>query len=113
MKRSPESGSSPLELVVFTALLMIPIGLSLGLYQQLSNELAAESIARHALRLAMLTDPARPSTQFEGTVALFAENWGLTGVDYKYWCSAGCALVTLEVSVGSASAIQTMSLPRT
>lgn len=113
MKRSSESGSSPLELVVFTALLMIPIGLSLGLYQQLSNELAAESIARHALRLAMLTDPVRPSSHFKGAVALFAENWGLTGVDYKYWCRAGCSLVTLEVSVGSASAIQTMSLPRT
>ena len=112
MKRSPESGSSPLELVVFTALLMIPIGLSLSLYQQLSNELAAESIARHALRLAMLTDPVRPSTQLEGAVALFAENWGITGLDYRYWCSAGCSLVTLEVSVGSASAIQTMSLPR-
>jgi hypothetical protein len=112
MKRSPESGSSPLELVVFTALLIIPIGLSLGLYQQLSNELAAESISRHALRLSMLTDPVRPSSHFKGAVELFADNWGLTGLDYKYWCSAGCSLVTLEVRVGSASAIQTMSLPR-
>jgi hypothetical protein len=113
MNRSFESGSSPLELVVFTALLTLPIGLSLGLYQQLSNELAAESISRHALRLSMLTDPVRPSEHLEGAVTLFAENWGLTGVDYEYWCSAGCSLVTLEVSVGSASAIQTMSLPRT
>jgi hypothetical protein len=112
MKRSSESGSSPLELVVFTALLIIPIGLSLGLYQQLSNELAAESIARHALRLSMLTDPVRPSEHFEGAVTLFAEDWGLTGVDYKYWCSSGCSLVTLEVSVGSTRAIQTMGIPR-
>lgn len=113
MKRSCESGSSPLELVVFTVLLTLPISLSIGLYQQLSNELAAESIARHALRLAMLTDPERPSSHFEDAVAMFAENWGVSAVDYQYRCSAGCSLVTLEVRVGSASAIQTMSLPRT
>jgi len=113
MKRSSESGSSPLELVIFTALLTLPIGLALGLFQQLSSELAAESIARHALRLAMLTDPIRPSSQFGGAVALFAENWGLASVNYDYWCSSGCSLVTLEVNVGTASAIQTMSLPRT
>ena len=112
MKRSPESGSSPLELVVFTALLTLPIGLAIGLYQQLANELAAESIARHALRLAMLTDPIRPSSHFEGAVELFAANWAVADLDYSYWCSSGCSLVTLEVSVGTASAIQTMSLPR-
>lgn len=112
MNRSCESGSSPLELVVFSALLTIPIGLSFGLYQQLSNELAAESIARHALRLAMLTDPVRPSSHFEDAVAMFAENWGVSAVDYQYSCSASCSLVTLEVTVGSASAIQTMSLPK-
>lgn len=112
MKPSAERGSSPLELVTFTALLMLPIGLSVPVYQQLSNELAAESIARHALRLSMLQNPERPSTEFDSAVELFAANWGLTEVDYSYWCSSGCSLVTLEVSVGSASAIQTMSLPR-
>jgi hypothetical protein len=111
MKRSPESGSSPLELVVFTALLMLPTGLAVGLYEQISNELAAESIARHALRLAMLTDPLRPSSHFDSAVRLFAANWEAPGVNYRYWCSSGCSLVTLEVKVGSASAIQTMSLP--
>jgi hypothetical protein len=113
MKQSSEAGSTPLELVVFTALLILPIGLSLGLYQQLSNELAAESIARHALRFAILSDPERPSSEFQEAVALFAQNWGVADVDYRYWCSSGCSLVTLELSVGSAKAIQTMSLPRT
>jgi hypothetical protein len=113
VKRSSESGSSPLELVVYSALLTLPIGLSIGLFQQLSNELAAESISRHALRLAMLNDPLRPSSEFESTVSIFASNWGVKEVDYRFWCSSGCSLVTLEVRVGSASAIQTMGLPKT
>ncbi len=113
MKRLSESGSSPLELVIFTALLILPIGLSLGLYQQLSNELAAESIARHALRFAMLSDPQRPSSVVPEAVAMFAQNWKVTDVGYRHWCSSGCSLVTLELRVGSAKAIHTMGLPRT
>ena len=112
MKRLADRGSSPLELVTFTALLMLPIGLSIPVYQQLSNELAAESIARHALRLSMLQNPERPSAEFESAVELFAANWGLTEVDYSYRCSSGCSLITLEIKIGSATAIQTMSLPR-
>lgn len=113
MKRSFDSGSSPLELVAFSVLLVLPIGMAIGLYQQLSNELAAESIARHALRLAMLANPERPSDAFDRTVKLFAENWDVDSVDYRYWCSNGCSLVTLEVQVGQASAIQTMGIPKT
>ncbi len=113
MKRFSDQGSSPLELVAFTALLMLPIGLGTAVYAQVSNELAAESIARHALRLAMLQNPTRPSEQFQGAIELFANNWGVAVDGYSYWCSAGCSLVTLEVSVGNATAIQTMGLPRT
>lgn len=112
MKRSFDSGSSPLELVAFTALLVVPIGLAIVLYQQLSSELAAESIARHALRLAMLSSPQRPSESLDRAVDRFAENWDVEDVDYRYWCSNGCSLVTLEVQVGQALAIQTMGLPR-
>ena len=112
MKRSFDSGSSPLELVAFTALLVVPIGLAIVLYQQLSSELAAESIARHALRLAMLSSPQRPSESLDYAVTPFAENWDVADVDYRYWCSNGCSLVTLEVQVGQALAIQTMGLPR-
>ena len=112
MKRSFDSGSSPLELVAFTALLVLPIGLAIGLYQQLSNELAAESIARHAIRLAMLSSPKRPSEALDRAINQFAENWDADDVEYRYWCSNGCSLVTLEVQVGSASAIQTMGIPK-
>jgi hypothetical protein len=112
MKRFSDQGSSPLELVAFTALLILPLSLSIGLYQQLSSELAAESIARHALRLAILSDFQTPSSQLQSAVSLFAANWGLGNVEYRYWCTSGCSLVTLEVQVGAATAIQTMGLPR-
>ena len=112
MKRFSDSGSSPLELVAFTALLVLPIGLAIGLYQQLSDELAAESIARHALRLAMLSNPQRPSESLDYAVNRFAENWDVADINFRYWCSSGCSLVTLEVQVGNASAIQTMGIPK-
>jgi hypothetical protein len=113
MKRFSEAGSSPLELVTFTALLLLPLGLGLSVYTQVSHELAAESIARHALRLAMLENPVRPSQEFSRTIELFAKNWEVEVTDYRYWCTLSCSLVTLEVSVGNASAIQTMGLPKT
>ncbi len=113
MKRSSEAGSSPLELVAFSALLMIPLGLGSSVYAQVANELAAESIARHALRLAMLENPTRPSQQFPAALKLFAQSWEVEVADYRYWCSLGCSLVTLEVTVGNARAIQTMGLPKT
>jgi hypothetical protein len=113
MKRSSELGSSPLELVALIALLLMPIGLGTSVYLQISNELAAESIARHALRLAMLENPERPSEQIAAAVSLFASSWQVTDISHSYWCSLSCSLVTLEVSVGNARAIQTMGLPRT
>ena len=112
MKPSSDQGSSPLELVTLTALLVMPIGLALGLYQQLANELAAESIARHSLRLAMLTSPEKPSQYFDSAIERFSKDWQVQDVDYRYWCSLGCSLVTLEVQVGHATAIQTMGLPK-
>jgi hypothetical protein len=112
MKRFSDSGSSPLELVAFTTLLLLPIGLGTAVYAQLSNELAAESIARHALRLAMLESPERPSERLGNAVNAFAGSWGVDTYDYRYWCSLNCSLVTLEVFIGEASAIQSMGLPK-
>lgn len=113
MKRSSDSGSSPLELVALTALLVMPIGLATTVYQQLGDELAAESIARHALRYAMLENPERPSQTLAGAVEAFADDWLVEVDDYRYWCSLSCSLVTLEITIGKAVAIQTMGLPRT
>ncbi len=97
---------------MLTALLLMPLGLGLSMYQQLSNELAAESIARHALRLAMLQSPARPSEALPEAVEQFAGDWDLSELAYRYWCSVNCSLVTLEITVDSAKAIQTMGIPK-
>lgn len=113
MKRSSDSGSSPLELVVLTTLLVMPVGLATAVYQQLGDELAAESIARHAMRYAMLESPERPSQSLAGAVEVFAGDWMVEVDDYRYWCSLSCSLVTLEITIGKAVAIQTMGLPRT
>lgn len=113
MKRFSDTGSSPLELVVLMALLVMPVGLATAVYQQLGDELAAESIARHALRYAMLENPERPSQGLTGAVEVFAGDWMVEVDDYRYWCSLGCTLVTLEITIGNAVAIQTMGLPRT
>ena len=112
MKRSSESGSSPLELVVLTALLVMPIGLATTVYQQLGDELAAESIARHALRYAILENPEKPSQALAGAIEVFAGDWLVEVDDFRYWCSLSCSLVTLEVTIGDAVAIQTMGLPK-
>lgn len=113
MKRFSDTGSSPLELVVLTALLVMPVGLATTVYQQLGDELAAESIARHALRYAMLESPERPSQALAGAVEVFAGDWMVAVDDFRYWCSLSCSLVTLEITIGNAVAIQTMGLPRT
>ncbi len=113
MKRFSDTGSSPLELVTLTALLVMPIGLATTVYQQLGDELAAESIARHALRYAMLENPERPSQALAGAVEVFAGDWMVEVDDYRYWCSLSCSLVTLEITIGNAVAIQTLGLPRT
>ena len=47
-------GSAPIETVALITLLLLPIGPAVLLYEQLSNQLAAESIARHAVRAAVL-----------------------------------------------------------
>lgn len=112
MKQFSDSGSSPLELVTLTALLVMPIGLAIGMYQQLANELAAESIARHSLRLAMLSTPQKPSQSLESAIERFSRHWQVQDVDSRYWCTLGCSLVTLEIQVGHATAIQTMGLPK-
>jgi len=82
------------------------------MYQQISNELAAESIARHALRLAMLSTPQKPSQSFESAIERYSNDWQVQDVEYRYRCSLGCSLVTLEIQVGQAIAIQTMGLPK-
>lgn len=56
--RNNDSGSAPLELVAWVVLLLLPLSPAIELQRSLANQLAAESIARHALRAAVLLEPA-------------------------------------------------------
>ena len=49
-----ERGAAPLELVAWAALLLLPLAPAIELQRALSHQLAAESIARNALRTAIL-----------------------------------------------------------
>ena len=108
MKHSAEAGSTPLELVFTAALLLLPIAPMALLYQQLANELAAESIARHALRAAILGSPGDPAEVLSAKLQELSASWGVHLTSTDYWCSSGCEIANLEVQVGGAGAIASM-----
>ena len=110
MKFSSDAGSTPLEIVTSIALLLLPLTPMVLISNQLSQEVAAESIARNALRYAILHAPEDPDSIIGSAVSAIAISWGANSVDYKIWCNAGCQLVNLEVRVGNASAVHTMGL---
>ena len=99
-------GSAPIESVALITLLLLPIGPSVFLYEQLSNQLAAESIARHGVRAAMLDAPLGGFTDPGAQLAVLARSWEkpLTG----YQVTSQGQLITLEVRVGNAVAIATL-----
>jgi hypothetical protein len=110
VKLSVDSGSTPLELIFTAALLLLPIAPTALLYQQLANELAAESIARHALRAAILRSPENPVEILDATLQELSANWGVLVTNYEFWCSNGCEITSLRVQVGGANAIASMGL---
>jgi ABC-type uncharacterized transport system YnjBCD ATPase subunit len=105
-----EHGSSPVELVATIALLVLPVAPMTLLFEQISNELAAESIARHALRRAILSAPENPQVLLPKALSELSVEWGKEVTDYRFWCEKACVLQNLEVIVGGASAVQTMGL---
>lgn len=110
MKLSADSGSTPLELIFAAALLLLPIAPMALLYQQLANELAAESIARHALRAAILRSPENPAAILDAKLQELSANWGVLMTSSEFWCSSGCEIASLRVQVGEANAIASMGL---
>jgi hypothetical protein len=60
----------------------------------------------------MLSTPQKPSQSFASAIERFSKDWQVQDVDYRYWCSLSCSLVTLEIQVDQAAAIQTMGLPK-
>lgn len=110
MKLFSSEGSTPLELVTAIALLLMPITPIALLAGQLQNEVAAESIARNALRMAILQSPEDPQAFISRSISELEASWNLDVVDYQIWCSDGCQLLSLDVFVGNASAIHTMGV---
>ena len=99
-------GSAPIETVALITLLLLPIGPAVLLYEQLSNQLAAESIARHAVRAAMLNAPLGGFSEPGVAVGVLAQSWQKTVSSYRVTTQG--ELITLEVKVGNASALATL-----
>jgi len=112
--KSESEGSAPLELVGLLALMLLPIGPMLGLFTVVSDQLAAESIARHGLRYAFLSVELgeNPRQQVGPALEILAQSWGKQLGDYSLDCT-GClagGFLELRVRVGSAVAHQSAGL---
>ncbi len=108
-------GSTVLELVIWIVLLTAPIGPGLALYSQLSDQLAAESIARNALRFAILSSDTNAEVRQLSyqQASYLSQSWGKELSRVSMRCSGSCPkgnLVHLEVVIGNAKAIQTSAL---
>lgn len=111
---SDSRGSTPLELVIWLTLMLLPIGPMLGIYAQLSNQLAAESIARHALRGTVLSvsDPSQLPGEMRRQLAPLEASWGKRITRYTLSCG-NCArgnIITLKIQIGNAEAVQSAAL---
>ena len=104
-------GSAPIETVALITLLLLPIGPGVLLYQQLSDQLAAESIARHGIRAAMLESDLGSLGNPASALRVLALSWQKQLGGHRL-TRAG-ELVTLEVQVGSAVAVATLGLEPT
>jgi len=114
LRQKGSNGSTPLELVVWLALLIAPLGPMLSLYGQLSDQLAAESIARHALRGAVLTSTSHTELMAQLPVMLqpLAASWKREVRGFEIACGS-CArgeIFTLRVFIGNATGVQSAAL---
>ena len=109
-----DKGSSPIEAVALMTLLLLPIAPALSLYQHLSDSLAAESIARHALRAALLDqEKGVVPSEIGRYLEPVASSWGKKISSFEMSCGGQCeenSLLSLRVQIGSAWAIQTAGL---
>lgn len=112
LKKPSDRGSSSLETSALLSLLLIPVTPMLSIFQASFDAIAAESIARHALRYSILwSNDAQLEPILRGAVDEFSRAWG-TQASFDYGCgdcSKG-SLVSLRVRVGDALAIQVAGL---
>lgn len=111
---SDSSGSTALELVVWLALLLLPVAPMMAIFGQLSNQLAAESIARHALRgtLLSITDPSQLPAEMKRQLAPLQSSWGKEITRYSLACG-NCSrgnIITLRIWISGAEAVQSAAM---
>lgn len=102
------AGSAPVETVALITLLLLPIGPGVLLYDQISNQLAAESIARHGVRSAMLESERGSLASPTRSLQVLASSWQKTLTSYRVTRTG--ELVTLEVQIGGARALATLGI---
>lgn len=112
-----ERGSTPLELVAWAALLLLPLAPALELQRSLSQAFAAESIARNALRSAILAadgNLAALRPRVAAAATNLAQSWGVdvNQLALETDCSRceSDGLVLLQVSIGNQRAAALMGL---
>lgn len=106
--KSRDAGSSPIETVALITLLLLPIGPGVLLYEQISNQLAAESIARHGVRAAMLEAQRGSFASPTKALGVLALSWQKPLRGFQVLRSG--EFVTLEVLVGNGRAIATLGI---
>ena len=110
-----DRGSSPLEVVAWSVLLLAPITPMLGIYQQLSDQLAAESIARHGLRAAVFgfQSGGDPKQALDAALLTLSQSWNKEVSSVNLQCTPNCtagSMMHLEVRINRATAIQSAGL---
>jgi len=112
-----ERGAAPLELVAWSALLLLPLAPAIDLQRALSHQLAAESIARNALRTAILVadgDLELLRVRAAAAATEVALSWGFSPAQFalELDCSrcASDELILLRVQLGNQSASALMGL---
>ena len=106
-----DEGSAPLETSTVLALLLIPITPLLAMVESVFDAIAAESIARHALRYSILKSSDELQITIGNAVELLARSWEKE-VTFTFdcgMCGKG-SLATLTVKVGDSVAIQVAGL---
>jgi len=109
-----DQGSSPLESAALLLILVLPVAPALGLYQHLGDLLAAESIARHGLRAAVLShEKGEVPASLQEVLDPLAKGWGKSLSGFSLRCLGSCedpGILSLTVLVGSATATQSAGL---
>lgn len=109
---SGSAGSAPLELASLAAILLLPLGPMLLFYEAIFDAIAAESIARHALRAAILkSTEGQLDRSIADNVATLASSWQKEAF-FQFDCGR-CEkgdLIRLEIQVGDAISVQVAGL---